>query len=71
MAKELLMEQVREAWRRRRMHEAARLSRQAARCRFGARHRDGRRLGIVTLSKDARPDVWKLEGRPRRRDGHR
>eukprot|EP00959_Pyramimonas_sp_CCMP1952_P308816 6462743-Pyramimonas_sp.AAC.1 len=44
------------------MHEAARLSRQAARCRFGARHRDGRRLGITTLSKKAWLDVWQLEG---------
>eukprot|EP00959_Pyramimonas_sp_CCMP1952_P143933 3013218-Pyramimonas_sp.AAC.1 len=60
--RELLLEQVREAWRGRRAQDTARISRRAARCRFGARHRDGRRPGITALSRTEWSAVWQLEG---------
>eukprot|EP00959_Pyramimonas_sp_CCMP1952_P123890 2590069-Pyramimonas_sp.AAC.1 len=45
---------IEEAWRERRMADATTLSRKAARTRFGAKQRDGRRLGPPPLDKE----VW-------------
>eukprot|EP00959_Pyramimonas_sp_CCMP1952_P066805 1394665-Pyramimonas_sp.AAC.1 len=69
--RELVSDQNQESWRGRRMQETARLSRQGAKCRSGARHRDGRRLGITTLSKDEWLSVWQLEGGSWRNAGTR
>eukprot|EP00959_Pyramimonas_sp_CCMP1952_P455727 9472008-Pyramimonas_sp.AAC.1 len=47
--RDLKIELIEEAWRERRMADAMQLSRKAAKCRFGAKQRDGRRLGPALL----------------------
>eukprot|EP00959_Pyramimonas_sp_CCMP1952_P395831 8293821-Pyramimonas_sp.AAC.1 len=53
---------IEEAWRSRRLADAMHLSRRAARCRFGAKQRDGRRLGPVPLDKSVWESFLSLPG---------
>eukprot|EP00959_Pyramimonas_sp_CCMP1952_P084119 1759154-Pyramimonas_sp.AAC.1 len=54
---------VEESWEKIKFADAMKYSRLAARCRYGAKRRDGRRFGPLPLESDKWMQQWSRSGR--------